>query len=366
MKLDSSFKPPPYLMGYNYPPEEAYDARNADQLLSMRIETSRKCNLRCIYCNTDSGEPLPNELGFDETIDVISQGKELGVKSIVIIGAGEPTIYPNFRELIEYIYNGDMIPVIFTNTTLITEELAKFLYEKNTSVITKIDSLKPDIQDFLTDKKGAYQSIQKGLQNLIKAGFTEVKDPTRLRLGASFVTNKANIHEIKEIWKFCRDNNIYPNQEILTPNGRGKNIVGLIPSRDELRKLKLELLEMDRKDYGYDWLPYSPLTGLGCLQFLYSVYVTVEGYVRPCAAVQIRKENIREKSLRGIIETEFFQLCRHIDKHLKGKCGNCKYLNECIGCRGITYTIGVNANKDPLEAICDEDPFCFRDNEQYP
>jgi len=360
MNKYSQFEHPPCLKGYNFSPKKAYSARNAGQLLAIRIETSKICNLNCIYCNTDSGKPLNNELSLKEIIDVVDQAIEFGIESIIIIGAGEPTMSPFFLELIEYIDSKKILPVIFTNGTLITKNLATFLYKKNCSIIIKLDSLIPHIQDFLAYQQNTFNKIQIGLQNLIQAGFTRIEDPKKLRLGVSFVTNKANINEIADIWKFCRNNNIYPNQEILTPNGRGKNIYGLIPSSEDIKKIKLELLEIDRLVYGYNWIPYTPLTGSGCLQFLYSLYINVEGYVRPCAAVIIENENIRKKSLKEIINTKFFQFCRNIDKNLQGKCKNCIHLNECIGCRGITYTIGVNQNKSQLEALCDEDPFCFK------
>jgi len=362
MNKNTIYKSPPYLTGYNYTSKKAHGARKVGKILCMRIELGRECNLKCIYCYTDGGEPLPNELKYEEIKSLINQGKELGIESIIIIGAGEPVISPFFKELIEYINSKGIIPVIFTNSISITKDMAEFLYNKNSSVMIKLDSFNANIQDFLTDKRGSYSKIQKGLDNLINAGFTDIQKTNKFRLGISFVTNTHNINEIKDIWKFCRDNNIYPNQEILTPNGRGRNIVNLIPTIAQYKKLKLELLELDQKEYGFDWLPYTPLTGCGCLQFLYSVYITCEGYVRPCAGVEIKQENIREKPLKEILNTNFFQLCLYIDKHLNGKCKNCVYNSECIGCRGIAYTIGINSNKNPLEAICDEDPFCYKDD----
>ncbi|MGB8216850.1 MAG: radical SAM protein [Candidatus Methanoperedens sp.] len=352
---------PPTLIGYNYSSKRANYARNSGQLLTIRIETSKICDLNCIYCYTDAGKISPNELSLDETLNVVDQAFELGVESIVIIGAGEPTQSPFFFEIIEYIYSKKITPVVFTNGTQITKDIAIFLYKKNCSIIIKLDSLIPQIQDFLANEQGTFKKIQEGLRNLIQAGFTKVDDTKKLRLGISFVTTKKNIDGIINIWKFCRNNNIYPNQEILTPDGRGRNICELIPSTGELKKLKLKLLEIDRFEYGYDWLPYTPLTGCGCLQFLYSLCIDIEGYVMPCAGVKIRKENIRDKLLKEILNTELFQFFRHIDKNLKGKCSNCEYISECIGCRGSAYTMGINQNKDPIEALCDEDPFCFKE-----
>ncbi|MDD3247038.1 MAG: hypothetical protein PHF18_09350 [Methanosarcina sp.] len=48
-----------------------------------------------------------------------------------------------------------------------TEELAGFLYEHNASVMGKLDSLRPEVQDYLAGGEGAFEDIKTGLENLI-------------------------------------------------------------------------------------------------------------------------------------------------------------------------------------------------------
>ena len=208
--------------------------------------------------------------------------------------------------------------------------------------------------------KGAYKNIMRGLQNLIDVGYLNFKDEQRLKLGASFLVNKTNSYNVPEIWKFCRDRKIFPNLEMMIPNERGDKINDLLLSREDWKELKLEVLEIDRKEYGYDWLPYTPLLASGCLQIMYNLYLTVEGFVRPCSDIQVNIANIKDYSLKEIIELPFFQKARNIDKYLQGKCGNCDHLSECIGCRGLAFTTSRNDGEDPLEALCGEDPSCFK------
>jgi len=363
---------PPMLVGYTYDPEDAYKARNENRLLAIRLETNRSCNLRCRYCYAESGEWMENELSYEALTDVIRQSKELGVHSIVVIGGGEPTIHPKFQDLISFIHSLNIVPVIFTNTITVTRDLAKFLYTKQVSVMGKLDSLRPELQDFLSGRKGTFNRIQKGLNNLIEAGLTQVEDPQRLRLGVSFVTNKLNLGEIEEIWHFCRQRNIFPNIEVLTPTGRAKReLPDCSVAQEEINKYKLRLLEIDRSCYGYDWLPYTPLPASGCLQHLYSLYVTIEGNVRPCAPTKfdehpalqdngIYPHNILRRSLREIYEDPLFQYVRNIDRYLEGKCQGCEHLSECIGCRGYAYSVGVNNGNDPRAALRSECLLCFK------
>lgn len=362
----------PALLGYTYTGREAYAARNENRLLSLRLETNRSCNLRCLYCYAQSGQRLKNELTFKELCQVIAQAKNLGVRSVVIIGGGEPTIHPRFRDLVAFTDSLGIRPVIFTNTVSMTPNLARFLYDANASVMGKLDSLNPDIQGFLAGRRDAGAKIRDGLQCLIDAGFTRTDDPMRLRLGVSFVSCRLNVDEIEDIWQFCRERNIFPNMEVLTPTGRAKeNLAECGLTRREIKAYKLRLLEIDRTRYGYNWLPYTPLTASGCLQHLYSLYVTIEGSVRPCAPTKfdehpalkiggIYPHNIRVRSLEDIYNDDLFRFVRGIDSRLQGRCAGCEYLEECIGCRGYAYSVGVNNGLDPRTALASECLQCFK------
>ncbi len=349
---------PPVLVGYNFSPERAREARDSGKLLTMRTETSLVCNLQCRYCNGTSGTPPPGEISFETIKDVISQVKDLGGESVVVIGGGEPTMYPHFRDLIQYIEKKDMIPVVITNTTIMTLELAQFLYDNNVSVLGKLDSLSEEKQDFLAGKTGTFRKIRGNIDNLMKAGFAD-GDSHDLRFGVSFVTTSLTLDETPDIWKYCRNNNIYPNQEILIPRGRGLNVFAdLTFTHEQLNEVKGKLLKIDENEYGYSWLVHAPLTGNGCLQHMYSIYLTSKGYVRPCADVEIELCNVKDMSINEILETPFFQMARNIEEHLEGKCKGCEYHTECVGCRGLAFTVGINEGYDAYHALKCEDPSC--------
>jgi len=361
---EGTFSSPPKLSGYYYSPEEARRARDTGKLLSIRLETSLKCNLRCNYCCNSSGEALPDELSNAQLLDLVRQAKALDAQSIVVIGGGEPTVYPQFRELMETIASLDMIPVIFTNALIMTGDLAQFLWDVNASVITKMDSLDEDLQDELVGVQGAYRRMRVGRENLMKVGFTDVEDRSNLRLGTSFVISKRNVVELPDLWRYCRENRIFPNLEMLIPDGRAQDMDPILLSFEEWNQAKTQLLKIDQEEYGYDWLVYTPLLACGCLQVMYNAYVTVKGDVRPCASINTNDVglslNVNEMSLAEIINVPFFQTARQIDHKLTGRCKQCEHLEECVGCRGLAFMVGIDSGMTPLEALCSEDPSCFK------
>jgi MoaA/NifB/PqqE/SkfB family radical SAM enzyme len=299
--------------------------------------------------------------------NIVKQAHELGARSIVIIGGGEPTIYQRFRDLISYIDSLDMIPVVITNGQTMDRKLTRFLNKHHASVLIKMDSLNDKLQDSFSGVQGSSKNIKNGVDNLITEGFC---NDSNNRLGASCVLNRLNAPEIFDIWRFCRDRNIIPNIETMTPNGRAKKLFNLILKGDEVQKIKYQLLELDQNEYGYSWNPHTPLFGAGCRQLEYSLCITVEGYARPCAAILTDDINVRPSlpsslTLDAALQTEFIQKARFAEKYLTGSCGSCDYKsNECIGCRGSAYVYGILNGLNPLQAIVSQDPFCNKELEK--
>lgn len=351
------YKKPPILEGYVYSYNEAVESRDNNKILTIRLETSRLCNLRCKYCCNRSGQALEKEISFEKLKDLVCEAKELGAKSIIVIGGGEPTIYHSFRELISFIHDNGLIPVIFTNTQTMTFELATFLYEHDVSVIIKLDSLVEKIQDEMVGVKGAYANIQNGIKNLMAAGYDKPKKEGVLKLGASFVVNKQNYDDVVNIWRYCREHKMFPNLEMMIPNGNAKEIQEELISAQDWGRLKEELLKIDQKEFGYTWFPYTPLIGASCFQVMYNLYITVQGDVRPCSSIHCSSYSVYEHTLEEIINLPFFKLARNIDNNLTGKCKSCDKHHLCIGCRGLAFACNRDS-KTELESLCAEDPSC--------
>jgi len=354
---------PPRLEGYHYSPSEAKEARDGGKILSIRLETSLACNLRCTYCCNSSGIASQNEMKYDELTNLVDQAKQLGAKSIVVIGGGEPTIYPQFRQLIQYIHAAGLVPVIFTNTQTMTIDLSKFLKANNTSVIIKLDSLDEEIQDRMVGVQGAHRNIMQGIDNLQRAGYGDsTENPGSTKLGASFVVNRQNADGVPGTWRFCREKGMYPNLEMMTPNERAQNLGDELLTAKEWGRLKRKLLAVDQTEFGYTWLPHGPLVGCGCFQCLYNVYVTVHGDARPCSSIHINNPpNVRKSTLAEVIRHPFFARAREIDTHLNGKCGDCSHGDLCMGCRGMAFTDATLRGLAPLDALAAEDPSCDRE-----
>ncbi len=334
--------------GLEFSQQEIEQIKAQNGLLSLELELSRKCNLRCIYCYAASGEPLSNELSFKEICDVVKQAKQLGAKKIIILGGGEPLLYPHLLELIEFISSYDLNMALFTNATLLTKEISKRLYEFKVEVAIKLNSFKANIQDFLAGKKDTFSMIMKGLRYLIQAGYPDPKH----KLGIETIICRQNYNEIPKLWRWARKNSITPYIEIMTLQGRAKKHPELEVSINEIKTLFEKLAQIDNIEFNRYWLVHPPLVASHCARHEYSCTVAANGDVYPCPGVDIAVGNIKHLPLKTILKNSpIIQDLRNIRKNIKGKCSSCELKYRCYGCRGHAYQVTGN--------YLAEDPLCW-------
>ena len=110
----------------------------------VHIDLTNMCNNNCIGCWCNSpllGEMrMPPEvqrqtLSFKVLKRLINELAGMGTRRIKLIGGGEPTIHPNFLEIVEYIRKMGIDCWINTNFLVINEEIAKKLIDLEVGLI---------------------------------------------------------------------------------------------------------------------------------------------------------------------------------------------------------------------------------------
>lgn len=337
------------LWGSHFSPEEIEEARTSGRLLTLELELSRVCNLRCIYCYAEAGMPLDNELSWDELQDVLDQAAGLGARRIIVLGGGEPLAWPRCMELIRSIRARGLAVDLFTNGTLLTAQMARELYTLGVAPVIKCNSLREDVQDLLAGKSGAFQEIMQGFAHLQAAGYPA----PHLPLGVQSVICRHNLEELPDMWRWIRDRGMTPYFETLTFQGRARTHRELEVTPEELRAVFEELSRLDAEEYGQQWTARPPLAGLACQRHAYTCTVTVHGDVLPCPGVNLPVGNVRLAPLAEVLrQSPVIRDLRNIRETIKGACRDCVDAQTCYGCRGMAY----QATGDYLA----EDPLCWR------
>lgn len=295
----------PIIKGLDLTNKELKKALESNTMLLLDVETSNICNLACPYCFRDiygGHKALENELNLRERLDLLKQAKELGCKTIKITGAGEPLIDKLFWKMVTYANKLGMTVITFTNGMIIDKKMAKRLFNLDITLIVKCNSMKPEIEDVLVNRRGYAERRNKSLGYLMEVGFNKTK-PTRLGLDAVLTT--LNKDGILELLKFCRENDIFPLFRPFMPIGGGSRVKEWEISKEETLIIYEKAREMDRVKFGIEYdqiLPY--MGGVFCRQLHYALYVNILGEVYACTGSRRLLGNIKQNTLERIWNNE--------------------------------------------------------------
>jgi MoaA/NifB/PqqE/SkfB family radical SAM enzyme len=322
------------------------EAIDKNRLLSLSLKLPVGCNLRCRYCYSQRSR---RALGYGRFVRIMAQAAEMGLRSLSIIGEGEPFMYRDTRTgkdiyaLIRDANSLGLNVVVFTNNTLIDERAAEVLYGLDVTIVCKLNSLNPRIQDRLAGVKGAAGRILQGLRCLEQAGFT--KKPSRLSIHT--VICRSNYAEIPAMWGEFRRRNIIPYFQVLVPprNQNEKYFKGLRVSPEKLRDLFYRLLAIDEK-LGFTWDPDRtyPIAALGCSIVKTGCCVGSDGKVLMCGYLAETLGDVRRRCLSDIVSSA---KVRRIRSYIyNGAAG--EYIHF-YGCRAVAFnTTGDRFADDPF------------------
>ena len=100
------------------------DHKRTNQLsspLKISMNITKKCNLRCKQCFTESGICLENELNTKEIYSLFDQMREFGT-FFICLGGGEPLTRPDLLDILEYGKNKQLAVSVVSNGLLLTKE----------------------------------------------------------------------------------------------------------------------------------------------------------------------------------------------------------------------------------------------------
>ncbi len=181
-------KLPPHLLHYSQ-----------DKKPVVVWNTTRRCNLHCGHCYTDSFDrDYPGELTTEEGRAVIEDLARFGAP-VILFSGGEPLIRPDLVELIRHAQEHGIRAVISTNGTLITKEKAAELASINLSYVgVSIDGPEA-VHDRFRGKVGAFKDAVQGIRYCRDAG---------LRVGLRVTLTEYNYTHLDEIFDLIEEEDI--------------------------------------------------------------------------------------------------------------------------------------------------------------
>lgn len=320
---------------------------------------TKKCNLYCKHCYRDSEfKDYKEELTTEEGEKLIKEIAKSGFK-ILILSGGEPLVRKDLFHLISFARKQGLIPVLGTNGTLITEEVAKNLKKAGINGVgISIDSTQEDKHDEFRQTKGSFKNALKGIANCLKEN---------IRVQINCTVTKDNKDEILDIIEFAKEKGATSMHPFfLVEVGRGKNIGAKALQEQEYMNLIDDILDKQldidielKPTCAPQFMVRAKKKGInmrftrGCIAGIDYCCILPNGDVNICPYLQVKVDNVKEKSFYDIWNNnEIFNKLRDY-KSYSGECGKCEHISICGGCRARAYkTTGDYFAEDPICSIC--------------
>ncbi|MGH3521063.1 MAG: mycofactocin radical SAM maturase [Haloechinothrix sp.] len=328
-----------------------------DAPICLTWELTYACNLACEHCLSSSGRRDPRELSTAECKAVIDELRRMQV-FYVNIGGGEPTVRPDFWELLDYAISHQVGVKFSTNGVRLTrsraEQLAKTDY---VDVQISLDGATAEVNDAVRGP-GSFAMAWKAMENLAAAGFRGFK--------ISVVMTRHNVCQLDEFKAIADRFGAQLRITRLRPSGRGADVWDdLHPTAEQQLEIYNWLLAHSEQVltgdsfFHLNALGSTPLPGLnlcGAGRVVCLIDPIGDVYACPFAihsdflAGNVRDEGGFEAVWRT---SELFSRLRR--PQTGGACASCSAYDSCqAGCMAAKFFTGL-----PLDG---PDPECVKGN----
>jgi len=320
-------------------------------------EITRSCNLSCAHCRAAAQfGHYHGELKLDEIKATIDDIVTIS-NPIIILTGGEPLMRPDIWEIVDYAQARGAMPVIGTNATLITDDIAqKMADHKIPRISVSVDFPTAADHDAFRGQPGCFDLTIEGIKIAKRHGIGVQINMTVTTLNAHLMEQMHTLAEDLGVDAF----HIF----MLVPTGRGEDLLDkeLPPAEYErvlawayerqktsplhfkptdaphyyriIRQLaKAEGKKVTREEYGLDAMTR------GCLGGITFCFISHTGDIQPCGYFDMQLGNVKQQPFSQIwTESKVFNELRDYSL-LKGKCGICEYKAVCGGCRARALSV---------------------------
>ncbi len=161
---------------------------------------------------------------------MIKQAYEIGAKSFVFTG-GEPLLRLDILELVKFVRDSGMAPVIATNATLMTPEHIKSFKESKASIAINLPTLIEETHVKFTRTHSLFKKMM-ALDALLKEG---------LSVSVGAVVTSLNIDDVEGVIRFAESRGLTCDVLATIPMGRAKSKI--LPKLHNYKSLMIKLFD---------------------------------------------------------------------------------------------------------------------------
>jgi len=315
--------------GWNFSQKELTEAAGGGRMLTMDLDMGGglNCSLRCGHCINKELRPMLEQgdlLSGEEVKRVVMEAKALGLRSVKIIGPGEPLEERSLLAFLDFLAGNGITPLIFTKATALgmdsmarkihgmkPDMLARRLREYDVSILFGATSFQPETEAMIVGQKWYPRARNRAMERLVDAGFNDFVpgQPTSLAVIFNPIT-RLNVDEAFDFYAWARVRHIYVVSSptmITGPCAREEAYRRMTPPESELLDLyvKINLWAIGRGIVTVNELAREGIAAYAgarpCQQVGAGLFVRRDGLALRCPGDGVSIQgNVRERGLADI------------------------------------------------------------------
>jgi radical SAM protein with 4Fe4S-binding SPASM domain len=304
---------------------------------SASMELTARCNLKCAHCYinvpADDQNARKLELTSYEIYHLIDSMVEEGTLWLLLTG-GEPLLRPDFSDIYIYAKRKGLLINLFTNATLVSDEIADLLAEYPlSSVEVTLYGATERTYEKVTNLPGSYSRCIRGIQLLLDRSI-------KVELKSMVLSmNRHEIHDMKSYAEKLGVNFRYdPLLNARLDGGLGP-LKFRIPPEDVIA---LDMSDRRREESLLSFIktfqntPFNSNMLYNCGAGLDSFHIDSHGNMTVCMMSRYCKFNLRKGSFAEGWH-KFLPQVRKERRNQSSPCSSCNLIPFCDQCAGWGY-----------------------------
>jgi radical SAM protein with 4Fe4S-binding SPASM domain len=272
---------------------------------------------------------------------ILEQIASFAAPTIILTG-GEPLMRDDIFDIIDYGNTKGLRLVIAINGTLLNDEKARRL---KTGGIKRV-SLSLDGKN--AKEHDTFRGVTGSFNSVIKAA--DILNGIDLPFQINTTVTRFNVDDLPDIYTLVKSiGSVAWHVFLLVPVGRGKDLKGKeLDARayEDVLNWLYDIESMDELEMKVTCAPHyyrivkekgdTPKSA-GCLAGKSFMFISHKGIAQPCGYLEISSGDVLVDGVQKVWEeSAIFNQLRDLSSY-KGKCGGCRYIKICGGCRARAY-----------------------------
>lgn len=164
----------------------------AGDLPALQIHPTRRCNLSCLHCYSDSSPEVREALEPELVLAAIADAATLGYKVLAVSG-GEPLLYAPLARVLRFAHESGLATTVTTNGMLLDARRLALLAADTDLIAISLDGM-PASHDEMRGSSRAFRDMQRRLEGVRATG---------IPFGFIFTLTFHNVNELDWVARFA-------------------------------------------------------------------------------------------------------------------------------------------------------------------